>query len=99
MRRKLSGQPATNRKRRVPAGIGIGDQRVVSYIRIQLDDAEVEVKVGGIDFYSRTIRAFKLDSLEDSCEDYGQLATYLGTVPPPCRAANRELAVPVVEAY
>jgi hypothetical protein len=34
-----------------------------------------------IDFYSVTIRAFKLDSLEDICEDYGQVATYHGTIP------------------
>jgi hypothetical protein len=27
-----------------------------------------------------TVRAFKLD-LEDLCEDYGQVATYLGTIP------------------
>ncbi|MGZ3427523.1 MAG: methyltransferase domain-containing protein, partial [Polyangia bacterium] len=29
---------------------------------------------------SLTVRAFKLD-LEDLCEDYGQVATYLGTIP------------------
>jgi hypothetical protein len=28
-----------------------------------------------------TVRAFKLDGLEDCCEDYGQVATYLGTMP------------------
>jgi len=28
-----------------------------------------------------TTRVFKLDSLEDICEDYGRTATYLGTVP------------------
>ena len=33
-----------------------------------------------IDFYSMTIRAFKFDSLEDLCEDYGQVALYLGTM-------------------
>ena len=33
-----------------------------------------------IDFYSMTIRAFKLP-LEDRCEDYGQVAYYLGTLP------------------
>ena len=33
-----------------------------------------------IDFYSMTIRAFKIESLEDVCEDYGQVATYLGTI-------------------
>ena len=28
-----------------------------------------------------TIRAFKLDGLEDICENYGQIAVYLGTIP------------------
>jgi hypothetical protein len=28
-----------------------------------------------------TIRAFKLPNLEDICEDYGQVAYYLGTIP------------------
>jgi len=28
-----------------------------------------------------TVRAFKLDTLEDICEDYGQTAVYLGTAP------------------
>ncbi len=27
-----------------------------------------------------TIRAFKLGNLEDICEDYGQVATYHGTI-------------------
>ena len=34
-----------------------------------------------IDFYSMTIRAFKIACLEDICEDFGQSATYLGTIP------------------
>ena len=36
--------------------------------------------MGNIKFYSLTVRAFKL-ALEDQCEDYGQVATYLGTLP------------------
>ncbi len=34
-----------------------------------------------VDFYSVTVRAFKLNSLEDICEDYGQSAVYHGTMP------------------
>ena len=34
-------------------------------------------KTGNIDFYSMTIRAFKLN-LEDSCEDFGQVAFQIG---------------------
>ncbi|MCF7907456.1 MAG: arsenosugar biosynthesis radical SAM protein ArsS [Candidatus Omnitrophica bacterium] len=60
--------------------IGCLDYRVVTSRRIALNNKEVEEKVGGIDFYSMTIRAFKLDDLEDICEDYGQTAVYLGTI-------------------
>jgi hypothetical protein len=47
---------------------------------IALVDPEIVRKIGMVTFRSRTVRAFKL-SLEDRCEDYGQVATYLGTVP------------------
>ena len=39
------------------------------------------MKIGKVDFYSMTVRAFKLNELEDKCEDYGQTAKYLGTIP------------------
>lgn len=66
--------------RRLLRKIGCLDYRVVTSRRIALNNKEVEEKVGGIDFYSMTIRAFKLDDLEDTCEDYGQTAVYLGTI-------------------
>jgi ubiquinone/menaquinone biosynthesis C-methylase UbiE len=56
------------------------DYRVVSKSKISLDNPEIEEKVGQINFYSLTIRAFKLDSLEDICEDYGQVVIYKGTI-------------------
>ncbi|MDT8442103.1 MAG: methyltransferase domain-containing protein [Desulfuromonadales bacterium] len=66
--------------RRLLQRIGCADYREMSRRRITLDNPEVEAKIGMIDFYSITVRAFKLD-LEDICEDYGQTATYLGTLP------------------
>jgi len=39
---------------------------------------KLKKKVGKINFYSKTVRAFKLP-LEDRCENFGQKATYLGT--------------------
>lgn len=66
--------------RRMLREIGCLDYRVVSKRRITLDNAELEAKAGMIDFYSMTVRAFKLDGLEDICEDYGQVAIYLGTI-------------------
>lgn len=66
--------------RRILREIGILDYRIVSKSRIDLEDEEVFAKIGMVDFYAMTIRAFKLDDLEDICEDYGQVAVYLGTV-------------------
>ena len=65
--------------RRILREVGCLDYRVVSKRRLTLDNPEIERKAGMIDFYSVTVRAFKLE-LEDLCEDYGQVATYLGTI-------------------
>ena len=65
--------------RRLLAGVGCRDHRVVSHSRLALTDPAVEQKAGMVGFHSLTVRAFKLD-LEDRCEDYGQVAYYLGTV-------------------
>ncbi len=66
--------------RRLLRGVGCLDYRVVSSQPIRLGDPEIERRAGMIDFYSKTVRAFKLD-LEDLCEDYGQVAYYLGSLP------------------
>ena len=66
--------------RRLLLEVGCHDYRVTSRSRIELKNPEVEAKAGMIDFWSMTIRSFKL-KLEDRCEDYGQIATYLGTIP------------------
>ncbi len=67
--------------RRMLQQIGCLDYRVVSSAPIDLENPEIEEKIGMVDFYSKTVRAFKLESLEDLCEDYGQTAIYLGTIP------------------
>lgn len=67
--------------RRLLRSLGCQDYRVKSSRPIVLDDPEVVAKAGMINFSSLTVRAFKLDCLEDLCEDYGQTATYLGTIP------------------
>ena len=46
-----------------------------------LGNEEIEQKVGFAHFSERTVRAFKLTSLEDACEDYGQVAVYNGSIP------------------
>jgi hypothetical protein len=54
---------------------------VVARRRISIANEEVQGKVGATRFASLTIRVFKLDSLEDRCEDFGQVATYRGSIP------------------
>ncbi len=65
--------------RRILRDVGCLDYRVVTKRRLTLDNPDIERKAGMVDFYSVTVRAFKLP-LEDLCEDYGQVATYLGTI-------------------
>ena len=76
----LSGALYIEDFRRMLRKLGCQDYRVVSKRTISLDNPAVAAKAGMIDFYSMTIRAFKLPCLEDICEDYGQSATYLGTI-------------------
>ncbi len=66
--------------RRIMQQVGCADARFVSQSSIALYDAKIIEKIGMVGFTSRTVRAFKLP-LEDRCEDYGQLATYLGSIP------------------
>lgn len=65
--------------RRILAGTGCADARVVAQSPLSIDAEDIEWKIGFATFSSRTVRAFKLP-LEDRCEDFGQLATYQGTL-------------------
>lgn len=76
----LAGALYTEDFRRMIAAAGCADARAVSSSPVPLFDEAVIAKIGMINFRSITIRAFKLP-LEDRCEDYGQIATYLGTLP------------------
>ncbi len=67
--------------RRMLQDLGCLDYRVVGKRPVTLDDPEVEARAGMVKFCSMTVRAFKLDGLEDRCEDYGQAAIYRGTIP------------------
>jgi arsenite methyltransferase len=66
--------------RRLLARLGVADARVVARSPIAIQDPAIQAKLGAARFTSITWRVFKLD-LEDRCEDYGQVATYLGTLP------------------
>lgn len=48
---------------------------------VHIGDFRIATKLGCIGFYSHTVRAVKCAGLEPREEDYGQTATYLGTMP------------------
>ena len=66
--------------RRLMAEAGCHDVRTIERRRVAFNNPDLEHKTGLIEFYSVTIRAFKLDP-EDRCEDYGLAAIYRGTIP------------------
>lgn len=67
--------------RRLMAELGFLDVRVLEKSPIDLKDPEVEKMAGHVRFESLTVRAFKcLDTIEDRCEDYGQVAIYKGGI-------------------
>lgn len=59
---------------------GFIDPRAVESHEITVDNIEVQQKVGDIQFFSATYRLFKIEGLEEDCEDYGQAVAYKGTV-------------------
>ena len=65
--------------RRMLRNVGCFDYRVMASSPVPINDKEIEEKLGMIDFVSLTIRTFKSE-FEDICEDYGQIATYKGTI-------------------
>jgi len=65
--------------RRILYNQGCPDVRAVKQNPISLDDPDVAAKIGMVNFRSVTVRAFKM-ALEDRCEDFGQVACYLGSI-------------------
>ncbi len=65
--------------RRLMANAGCSDVRRIKESPIALHDEAIIAKIGMIGFASVTWRAFKLP-LEDRCEDFGQIATYRGSI-------------------
>ena len=77
----LSGTLYTEDFRRIMTKCGWEDFRYTSIVNLDLGDGEIADKLGFASFTSRTVRAFKLNDLEDICEDYGQVAYYNGSIP------------------
>lgn len=76
----LSGALYEEDFRRMMTAAGFEDFRIVDSRILTIDNPAIEKRLEGITFYSRTIRAFKTPHIEDRCEDYGQVAVYLGGI-------------------
>ena len=74
----LAGALYTEDFRRLLLNLDVPDYRVVTSRPIEVKDTGIRQKLGEVQFYSMTVRCFKLNNMEDRCEDYGQIATYLG---------------------
>ena len=78
----ISGAMYIEDFRRMMRRVGWEDFRYPSTRRSPIDNPQIAAKVEGYRFFSRTVRAFKLpDKIEDLCEQYGQRATYQGSIP------------------
>lgn len=75
----LSGALYNEDFRRILSRVGCEDHREITSRILKIEDKEIAKKLEGITFFSKTIRAFKIN-LEDRCEDYGQVAYYRGGI-------------------
>lgn len=60
---------------------GFTDPRSVKNSVITIENEELQNLVGNIKFFSVTYRLFKIEGLEQDCEDYGQAIMYNGSIP------------------
>lgn len=60
---------------------GFTDPRLVEDRPLGIGDAQIRARLEPARFFSATYRLFKLDALEQDCEDYGQAVAYRGTLP------------------
>lgn len=76
----LSGALYWNDFLRTARKVGFTDPRSVKNNPITIENEQVQEKCGNIQFFSVTYRLFKIDGLEDECEDYGQAVAYKGSI-------------------
>ena len=60
---------------------GFVDPRCLTSSVLEIQNDEIQRKVGAARFDSETYRLFKLEGLDDRCEDYGQIAVYNREIP------------------
>ncbi|MGI1677846.1 MAG: methyltransferase domain-containing protein [Cellvibrionaceae bacterium] len=60
---------------------GFIDPRLVEDRPLEITDPSLTKRTGTLQFFSATYRLFKIENLENECEDYGQAVIYKGTIP------------------
>ncbi|MEX2483121.1 MAG: methyltransferase domain-containing protein [Brumimicrobium sp.] len=76
----LSGAMYWNDFLKAAKNAGFTDPRAVENKPITIENEELEAKVGDIKFFSVTYRLFRIEGLENDCEDYGQAVKYKGSI-------------------
>jgi arsenite methyltransferase len=59
---------------------GFPDVRLVHERPLEIGDAALTARLGNIQFHAATVRLFRIDGLEETCEDHGQVVVYRGTL-------------------
>lgn len=76
----LSGALYWNDFHNLAKHCGFADPRLVEDRPLAINNENIQLLIGHINFYSATYRLFKIDGLEPFCEDYGQAVRYKGTI-------------------
>ncbi len=76
----LSGALYWNDFLRTAKKAGFTDPRSVKNNPITIENKEIQEKCGDIKFFSVTYRLWKIDALENECEDFGQAVSYKGII-------------------
>ena len=76
----LSGALYWNDFHNLAKQVGFTDPRLVEDRTLGIDNEEIALRIGHINFFSATYRLFKLEGLESHCEDYGQAVVYKGGI-------------------
>lgn len=66
---------------RLARAAGFTDPRLVEDRPIVVLDSNLAARIQPIRFFSAAWRLFRLEGLEDACEDHGQAVIYRGTIP------------------
>jgi ubiquinone/menaquinone biosynthesis C-methylase UbiE len=77
----LSGALYGEDFRHILAKCGCAASFIVESSPLEISDSQIAAKLGHVGFSSHTIRAIKCSDFEDREKDYGQVATYRGTMP------------------